>query len=303
MNIAILKSFGRIGKGPSVRRRRSSTKRPAVLERLEVRVALSGLSTNPAAISHAATPAAQTLTAQNAYYNTPSGKTLSVPAPGLLGYVSPKPNGLTASYGGSGPSHGVAQINGNGSFKYTPSIGYSGPDQFTYMARAGTMTSNTATVFITIGSSGGGAGGGGGGLNLLPDTPFYNALRTRRNIDPARFDFYHPRIGALLGLETTGVPNTATTIVSANKDFNVSAARTLHARDPQKFDQARPILGALFELETPASDPSRLVAAIAHNNKQRAIYDRNPTTHPLKNVYLAAIRAIESFENAGGRVQ
>ena len=264
MKRATLKWFGRIGKGFFGRCRRSSTKRRPFLQRLEDRVELSGLSTNPAAVWHAATSAAQPLVAKNASYNTPSGTALNVGAPGLLAFVSPRPPGLTAAYGGTGPSHGAVGVNTNGSFTYTPSIGYSGPDQFTYLARTNTQTSNTATVFITVRASfgGGGGGGGGGGSNLLPDTPFFNALRTRRSIDPARFDFYHPRIGALIGLETTGVPSKATAIVSANKYFNASAVRMAHERNPQKFDQAKPILGAPFELETPASDPSNPVPAL-----------------------------------------
>ena len=36
---------------------------------------------------------------------------------------------------------------------------------------------------------------------LLPTTPLWNYLRFRRSLDPARFDFYHPRIGPLLDLD------------------------------------------------------------------------------------------------------
>jgi len=33
---------------------------------------------------------------------------------------------------------------------------------------------------------------------LLPDTPFYNYMRWRRSLNPARFDHYHPNLGPAL---------------------------------------------------------------------------------------------------------
>lgn len=33
---------------------------------------------------------------------------------------------------------------------------------------------------------------------VLPDTPYYNNLRWRRSLNPQRFDFYHPLLGAIL---------------------------------------------------------------------------------------------------------
>jgi len=50
----------------------------------------------------------------------------------------------------SGPSHGALTLNADGSFTYTPDLGYSGPDSFTYKATAGALTSSDATVTITV---------------------------------------------------------------------------------------------------------------------------------------------------------
>lgn len=225
--------LGRIGKRSSGRCRRSSTRRPLILERLEARVALSSLPTDPRAFTLAVTPAAQTLVARNASYSTPLNTPLNVKVPGLLAFVSPQLPNLVANFGGTGPSRGALQLNPNGSFTYTPNINYSGPDQFTYYATSGSTMSNVATVYITVKPT---------GSTLLPDTPYYNALRRRWAIDPARFDYYHPRIGALFGLEATGIPDKPTAIVRANKDFNVTAALRVYDKNPAEFDQKAPII-------------------------------------------------------------
>jgi hypothetical protein len=90
---------------------------------------------------------------------------------------------------------------------------------------------------------------------LLPDTPYFNFLRARRSIDPARFDSYHPRIGAILGLELTGIPTAPTRSLHANHRFNLAANRALAAQDPGRFAAQHPILAALFQLESPADGP------------------------------------------------
>jgi VCBS repeat-containing protein len=48
------------------------------------------------------------------------------------------------------PSHGTLTLDADGSFTYTPTAGYSGPDSFTYKATDGTLDSNAATVEITV---------------------------------------------------------------------------------------------------------------------------------------------------------
>ncbi|MGE2832750.1 Ig-like domain-containing protein [Mycobacterium sp. SMC-4] len=56
---------------------------------------------------------------------------------------------LTATVA-SGPGHGVLVLLPNGSFIYTPTANYAGTDSFTYTVSDGTVTSNTATVTITV---------------------------------------------------------------------------------------------------------------------------------------------------------
>src|SRR5205807_2636563 len=50
----------------------------------------------------------------------------------------------------SGPSHGTLTLNSNGSFTYTPSLNYNGPDSFVYQVNDGAADSNLATVSLTV---------------------------------------------------------------------------------------------------------------------------------------------------------
>jgi hypothetical protein len=246
-------------------------KRRGLLERLEDRIALSGLS-----VPNTLGP----------FEITPNNDTFTL-NPGLFSDVTPSGlTGLVANFG---------QPTLIGAF----SPYYPNPDQFEYTAgetgqceisyyvtQPGTgMTSNTGNVIINV-------------VNgvTLPSTPFFNSLRARRSIDPARFDFYHPRIGALLGMEAVGMPTTPATIVSANKDFDVNAARLDHAKNPRQYDQEHPVLGALFQLETPASSNVSLLPQTASFNEQRVLYDNDSTEYQEHHVYLGAIFAIENFE-------
>jgi hypothetical protein len=50
----------------------------------------------------------------------------------------------------SNPLHGALALSANGSFVYTPTLDYLGPDSFTYRANDGTTSGNTATVMISM---------------------------------------------------------------------------------------------------------------------------------------------------------
>jgi VCBS repeat-containing protein len=50
----------------------------------------------------------------------------------------------------SNGSNGVASLNADGSFTYTPTANFNGVDSFTYRANDGTVNSNLATVTITV---------------------------------------------------------------------------------------------------------------------------------------------------------
>ncbi len=83
-------------------------------------------------------------------YNATEDTVLTVAAPGVLGNDSdPDGDSMTATLI-DGPSHGVASLNPDGSFTYTPSTNFFGSDAFTYQASDGTLQSSNATVTIHV---------------------------------------------------------------------------------------------------------------------------------------------------------
>jgi VCBS repeat-containing protein len=83
-------------------------------------------------------------------YTTAEDTALTAAAPGVLGNdADPDGDPLTAVLV-TGPSHGSLTLNANGSFSYTPAADFAGSDAFSYRASDGTLTSNVATVTITV---------------------------------------------------------------------------------------------------------------------------------------------------------
>ena len=61
------------------------------------------------------------------------------------------PNGLSLTTAlVAGPANGQVTLNADGSYTYTPAAGYSGLDSFTYQDSDGSLTSNTATVSLSV---------------------------------------------------------------------------------------------------------------------------------------------------------
>jgi hypothetical protein len=120
-------------------------------------------------------------------------------------------------------------------------------------------------------------------------------VRRRSSRDRTRFDYWHPQIGAILGLEVTGIPTTTRKIVLPSTRLNINADREEYHKDPMLVDEQQPILGALFRLETPPAGTD-LLPNTAYYQEQRALYESDPTKYQLKNVYLGAIFAIEHYE-------
>ena len=71
-------------------------------------------------------------------YSTGEDTALTVNAPGVLANDSDADGNPLTAVLGSGPSHGTLTLNANGSFTYTPTADYNGPDSFTYRASDGT---------------------------------------------------------------------------------------------------------------------------------------------------------------------
>ena len=79
-----------------------------------------------------------------------AGSTIDDRAPGLLfNDVDPDGDALVAMRD-SGPANGTAIVRRDGSWTYTPAPGFVGTDTFTYVASDGLVTSEPATVSITV---------------------------------------------------------------------------------------------------------------------------------------------------------
>ncbi len=86
--------------------------------------------------------------AGNDAYTAVKGTALTIAAPGVLANDSDIDGTLTAVLG-SGPANGTLTLGSNGSFTYTPGVGFSGTDSFSYQAWDGTGGS-TATVTLRV---------------------------------------------------------------------------------------------------------------------------------------------------------
>lgn len=83
-------------------------------------------------------------------YNMNQDTTLTVAAPGVLGNDADLDGDTLSAVLVVNVTHGTLVLNPNGSFTYTPNASFAGTDSFTYRANDGTVSSNAATVTITI---------------------------------------------------------------------------------------------------------------------------------------------------------
>ena len=83
-------------------------------------------------------------------YTTAQDTAKAVAAPGVLGNDTDADSDPLTAVLDTDVSHGTLSLAADGSFTYTPTGGYSGPDSFTYHANDGTADSNVVTVSLTI---------------------------------------------------------------------------------------------------------------------------------------------------------
>ena len=110
------------------------------------------LNSNTVNVTLTVTPVNDTPVAVNESYAINEDSPLSVSLPGVLANDSDTDGNLLSATRVTGPAHGTLTLNANGSFLYVPAPNYNGTDSFTYRASDGTLTSNLATVTITIAS-------------------------------------------------------------------------------------------------------------------------------------------------------
>ena len=103
----------------------------------------------PVTVSITVAPGTPAATADS--YNATAGGTLNVPAATGVLANDTDPNGLPLSAAlAAGPAHGTLALNADGSFTYTPTLGFVGSDSFTYRATDSSGASAPVTVSITI---------------------------------------------------------------------------------------------------------------------------------------------------------
>ena len=113
------------------------------------RVSDGGLLSNIATVSLAVAPVNDAPVTINDSYSTNFQTVLNTVVPGVLANDSDiEGSPLTATLV-TGPSHGSVTLNTDGSFQYTPVIGYYGTDSFTYSASDGSL-STQAIATITV---------------------------------------------------------------------------------------------------------------------------------------------------------
>jgi VCBS repeat-containing protein len=88
--------------------------------------------------------------ATNDAYTTDEDTALTIAAPGVLGNDSDLDSSTLTAAVVTGPGHGTLTLNANGAFTYTPAANFNGTDTFTYRANDGSLTSDPATVTITV---------------------------------------------------------------------------------------------------------------------------------------------------------
>ena len=88
--------------------------------------------------------------ALNDSYSTTVNTALTVAAPGVLSNDTDENGDTLSALLVSGPAHGTLALNFNGAFGYTPATNYAGQDSFTYRAFDGELSSDIATVSITV---------------------------------------------------------------------------------------------------------------------------------------------------------
>jgi len=105
---------------------------------------------NTATVTITVNPTNDTPTAFDDFYGVDVNGSLNVPVDGVLGNDDDIDGDSLQAQLVDDAGNGTLTLNADGSFSYTPDVDFEGTDTFTYQAYDGTVTSNTATVTVTV---------------------------------------------------------------------------------------------------------------------------------------------------------
>ena len=108
------------------------------------------LESNVATVALAIAPMNDAPSAVDDAFTVDPDTALTVAGPGVLDNDSDLEGDALVAALVSGPANGVLSFNEDGSFSYTPEVGFAGEDSFTYVANDGEFNSNVATVLLTV---------------------------------------------------------------------------------------------------------------------------------------------------------
>lgn len=104
--------------------------------------------------------------AESDAYSMLQDTTLDAPPPGVLANDSDLDGDTLSAVLVSGPANGALTLNADGSFSYTPTVGFNGDDGFTYQASDGISDSTPVSVTIHVSPLGHDVGIAGGGFRI-----------------------------------------------------------------------------------------------------------------------------------------
>jgi len=184
------------------------------------------LDSNIATVHITITPVNDPPVANDDSYSVNEDTALNVAAPGVLANDT-DPDGPTAiTILVSGPSHASSfALNPDGSFTYTGTLNYNGPDSFTYQRSDGSLVSNIATVHITVNAVNDAPVAVNDAYSTNEDTPLNVAAPGVLGNDS---DVDSPSITAVL---VTGPLHAASFNLNADGSFNYTPALNYNGSD------------------------------------------------------------------------
>jgi len=171
--------------------------------------------------------------AANDAYSVNEDTTLTTPAPGVLANDTDAENNALTAQPQTSPAHAASfALNANGSFSYTPNANFNGTDSFTYTASDGSLSSNAATVTITVNPVNDAPVANGGSISTDEDTASSPFTLTGTDADNDALTF------EIVTAPVKGTYNATTGIYTPNANANGSDSFTFIAKDASSQSSA-----------------------------------------------------------------